>query len=1109
MTSPSDSGHPPAADDGAEGGYDNPRTSTSPEQHRRLKELVEASLELPEPERKAYLERECGSDPRMLRQAEELLDLYRDDDVDVAPAELEQIGPYRLITELGAGGMGVVYLAQREDGFSRTVAVKVIRRGMDTDYFLDRFQQEREILGSLDHPGIVRIVDAGSTADGRPYLVMDFVDGVRIDAFCETLTVREKVALFIKVCAAVQHAHRNLIVHRDLKPGNILVTVDGQPKLLDFGIAKVLDQEESDATSATVPIMTRQYASPEQVRGQRANTSSDVYALGLILYELLAGARPYELKDLPVGDAERMICDAAPPEPSRIAATKQIAHELRGDLDRILLMALRKEPERRYASVEALSADLERFLQGRPVSAQKDTFTYRASKFVQRNRASVVVAGVMLLLIATGGSSTLWQARIAGHERARAEREAALAKASEAQARRMELLAQQAARDAETARDRAEEKAREADRQRQRAEERFRDVRSMANSLLFDFHAMIRNLPGSTEAREFLIRKSIENLERLNAEAASNPGLQKEVAAGYEQLGQLQGASDDAALGDTRGAFNSQSRALEIRQKLVAANPGNPDLLRDLAASYLRMAELMQALNMPMGSLESARKAQGTYAALVAGNPADTLSLLGLAASQQACGQAYAAAGKLQQAIQAYAEHTATRRRIEAASPGDLELQSQTAEARDLEAHAMEIEGRFGDALRVVRETGAVYRKAAEAQPHSLRAVRNVIENHRAIATLSERTGDLSGARQNYEEALRRMQGLSSSDQKNAALLVDLALLRNSYASTLFRMGRSDEAASQYQTAIQAAAALREKDPGNPSIQAALAAAYRGLGQTHQERKRLQEAQSSFRSAIEIFDGLAQTASRNINTQMNLALACIDLGRVLRDLDNLRPAEQQFRRAISILEKILPGSRDHRVLSNLGIAYNRLADVYRLQGNAKLALVTYSRVEPIAELLLQKDPRNSAAYSIRAESASRTGMIHESSQDWPAALTAFQKAVAIDSEISARDPGDLRARSNLAASHYRVCEVRFRLLQYDAAFDACRRAVAAWREAKSAENLRIALARASEIRFAQAEEDGKESLQREGCSLLQEAVRMGAAMTPEIRKRLERCGVPQ
>ncbi len=404
------------------------------EKHRRLKHLVEAALDLPPADRDSFFVRECEGDAILLRQARELLELYSDEDVEPA-AEPEQIGPYRLITELGAGGMGVVYLAQREDGFSRTVAVKVMRRGMDTDFFLSRFQQEREILGALDHPGIVRIVDAGSTDDGRPYLVMDFVDGVRIDTFCEPLSLRERVALFTRVCAAVQHAHRNLIVHRDLKPGNILVTPDGQPKLLDFGIAKVLDQEENEATGATIPIMTRQYASPEQVRGQRINTASDVYALGLILYELLTGVRAYELKDMPAGDAERYICEIEPPEPSR-QAPRAAALQLRGDLDRILLMALRKEPERRYHSVEALSADLERYLHGRPVSAQNDTWAYRASKFVQRNRATVAVGAMMTLLLAGGVGSTLWQARIARSERSRAEREAALAKSNEAEARR-------------------------------------------------------------------------------------------------------------------------------------------------------------------------------------------------------------------------------------------------------------------------------------------------------------------------------------------------------------------------------------------------------------------------------------------------------------------------------------------------------------------------------------------------------------------------------------------------------------------------------------------------------------------------------------------------
>jgi len=1089
---------------------DDVKATTSPEQHRRLKQLVEAALDLPTEERTAYLAEQCHGDEPMLVQARELLELYRDEDVlEVPGADLEQIGPYRLITELGAGGMGVVYLAQREDGFSRTVAVKVIRRGMDTDFFLTRFHQEREILGALDHPGIVRIVDAGSTSDGRPYLVMDFVDGVRIDAFCEELSIRDRVALFLKVCAAVQHAHRNLIVHRDLKPGNILVTPDGQPKLLDFGIAKVLDQEDNDATSATIPIMTRQYASPEQVRGQRVNTSSDVYALGLILYELLAGARPYDLKDMPVGEAERVICSIEPPEPSKLTANRHDAAVLRGDLDRILLMALRKEPERRYPSVEALAADLEKYLHGMPVSAQRDTLAYRTSKFVQRNWTKVLVGGAMAVLVIAGGASTFWQARIAGQERSRAEREAALARASEADAKRHQDLAQQSAREAVAQRDRAEQKVREAERERLRAETGFREAQSMANSMLFEFHSMIRNLPGATEARELLIRRSLENLERLNREAGSDPGLQSGVAAGYEQLGQLQAAADGSALGDIKGAFDSQSRALEIRRKLAAAYPENTSIRRDLAASNLRMAEILLALKQPLASLENARTAQSTYDSLVRATPNDVLSLLGLAASQQASGQALESAGRLRDAIAAYERHTGTRKRIEATASDDLELQSQTAEARDLEARALEIEGRFGEAMRIVQQTGAIYRRTADANPNSMRARRNVIQNYRVRASLAERMGELTSARQSYQYAISLMEKLSAADPRNSALVEDLTALRGSYANTLFRMGLSEEAIQQFRSAVDAANVLFAKDPDSPAIRAMLAGAQQGLGQALLEAGRPGEAETAYQQAIQLFENLAATAPRDIGIQMNRAIASIGVGRILRDRDDLPGAERILRQSVSILEKIMPGSRDHRVLSNLGIAYNRLADVYRKQGKDPLALVTYSRTEPIVNLLLNQDPRNSMAIALRAESANRAGQIHEARRDWPAALRSYQQSIEADRQIADRDPGDLRAKANLAESHFRVCEVRFRLLQYDPAFDACGKAISLWQGiANNGPGIGPALARAGDIRMAQAQEDGKQEHRDEACRFYRDA---GAILknVAEMRTRMDQCDRPR
>ena len=391
----------------------------SADQHRKLKELVEGALDQPLDERTSYIALQCQGHLELLQEARALLEAYSDEE---PSAEAERIGPYRLIREIGSGGMGVVYLAEREGGYHRKVAMKVLRRGMDTDFFLTRFLKEREILGALDHPGVVRIVDAGSTMDGRPFLVMDYVDGMRIDKYCDyhKLPVVDRVRLLIKVCSAVQHAHRNLIIHRDLKPSNILVTPEGEPKLLDFGIAKVVD-ENDDRTQLTIPIMTRQYASPEQVRGKRITTSCDVYALGLICYEMLTGKRPYDLRDKPVTEVERLVCDIEPPQPSLVTTGR---NALRGDLDRIVMMALRKEPERRYGSVELMATDLSRFLDGRPVSAQRDTWHYRAVKFLQRNRTAVGVLALIAAMLTGGVGGMVWQANRAGQlvvERDRAE----------------------------------------------------------------------------------------------------------------------------------------------------------------------------------------------------------------------------------------------------------------------------------------------------------------------------------------------------------------------------------------------------------------------------------------------------------------------------------------------------------------------------------------------------------------------------------------------------------------------------------------------------------------------------------------------------------------
>jgi eukaryotic-like serine/threonine-protein kinase len=365
-----------------------------------------------------------------------------------------QLGAYRLLREVGRGGMATIYLAERADGqFEQRVAVKLLRRGLDTDDLLERFLAERQILASLGHPNIARLLDGGAADDGRPYLVMEYVEGEPIDRYCDRhrLTVDQRLRLFLTVVRAVQHAHRSLVVHRDIKPANILVTAAGEVKLLDFGIAKLLAGEGTltpgPQTRVGVRLLTPDYASPEQLRGEPITTASDVYQLGLLLYELLAGKRPYDLAGHSPAEAERLICEHEPDPPSTVilraapAATvdrprdvgpepiararrttpERLRRQLRGDLDAIVLQALRKEPERRDSSVEALAEDLERFRIGLPVRARRASRAYRAQKFVRRHRWSVAAGALLLLLLGGFAVAMSVQAERLARERDRAE----------------------------------------------------------------------------------------------------------------------------------------------------------------------------------------------------------------------------------------------------------------------------------------------------------------------------------------------------------------------------------------------------------------------------------------------------------------------------------------------------------------------------------------------------------------------------------------------------------------------------------------------------------------------------------------------------------------
>ncbi len=427
----------------------------TPERWQQVKELFQSALERDVTQRAAYLDDACGGDASLRKQVEALLASH-----DQAPSFLEapalevaarsltsddgafvvglRIGSYQVQREIGHGGMGAVYLAVRADqAYQKQVAIKILKRGMDSEAIIRRFRNERQILATLDDPNIAKLLDGGTTEDGLPYFVMDYVDGLPINSYCDThrLSIAERLKLFRTVCSAVHYAHQKQVVHRDLKPGNIFVTAEGVPKLLDFGIAKVLHPEPPfetvESTATGLRPMTPNYASPEQVRGGTITPSSDVYSLGVLLYELLTGHHPYRIKSLTLQEIERVICEEEPERPSiaisrveevpgsdgtsgttitpesvseaRSDQPEKLRRKLEGDLDNILLMAMRKEPERRYASVEHFSEDIRRHLEGQPVIARKDALWYRSAKFIRRKKAHLLTAALTAVILVLAG----------------------------------------------------------------------------------------------------------------------------------------------------------------------------------------------------------------------------------------------------------------------------------------------------------------------------------------------------------------------------------------------------------------------------------------------------------------------------------------------------------------------------------------------------------------------------------------------------------------------------------------------------------------------------------------------------------------------------------
>jgi tetratricopeptide (TPR) repeat protein len=527
--------------------------------------------------RAALVEDRCAGDAALLAEVRSLLAAHErsggflaaaDGPGSVAPTGLGTIvGAYRLTARIGEGGMGDVYRAERADGlFGHAVALKVTRGSVVEPATAGRFRTERQILASLQHPHIVTLLDGGTMADGRAYLVMELVDGEPITAWCARrgLGLEARLALFRQVCAAAHHAHRHAIVHRDLKPANVLVTTDGVPKVLDFGVAKLL--EAAPGGDQTVPgllpgPLTPNYASPEQLRGLPVTTASDVYALGVLLYELLTGARPYETTGQPLDRVIDLVVRTEPTRPSEVpppasAAVPWDRRRLRGDLDAIVLKALAKEPEARYASAEQLADDVGRFAAGQPVSAREPSAVYLLRKLAARHRVAVVAVGLALAGVLTGFGVALWQRN-------------------------------------------------EAERERRLAEARLADVRALANTLIFKIHDAIVPLQGSTPVRRTIVDEALAYLERVQRESEHDLRLRFELAGAYQRVAMVLGYPQAANLGDRPGAL----KAMQQAERLIAAQALHPDAPLDTIDRYIAIERQLATIYRALSRDEEARRA--------------------------------------------------------------------------------------------------------------------------------------------------------------------------------------------------------------------------------------------------------------------------------------------------------------------------------------------------------------------------------------------------------------------------------------------------------------------------------------------------------------------
>jgi eukaryotic-like serine/threonine-protein kinase len=806
----------------------------------QIKGVLADLLETDPAERPAALDRLCG-DSDLRREVEALLALEAQADnllntVD-APGSLRMespppasIGAYRVLRELGRGGMGVVYLGERADGqYRKQVAIKLITSGRHDARMERRFRRERQILAQLEHPGIARLLDGGATEEGQPYFIMEYVEGQGLLEYCDRkkLSVSERVGLFLEVCDAVAYAHQQLIVHRDLKPGNILVTAQGTSHLLDFGLGQLLNAGEGaeEITQSGFPMMTPAYASPEQARGEPYTVLSDVYSLGVILYELLAGRRPYEIPAGSYIELARVISEQEPVALAQAAGsgTTQVAElrsstperlrrRLSGDLERIVAKTLAKDARLRYAGVPELADDLQRHLDGRPVNARPATLWYRAGKLLRRHRVLLPATAAALALIVSFATATWWEAR--------------------------------------------------------GAERRFRQVRSLAHSVMFELDDAIRSLPGSTAAQELLVRSALEYLQSLARDAGNDASLQREVALGYERIGRVQGYGPESNLGHTPAAIASLEKAEEILERLEARAPTDRSLRRDLFRVTNQLSTIYSANGQLQKASDLRRKNMAWAEAAFRDQPSDIGSMAELVIANYSVADELTAEQKYAEAILLRERGLDLARKLVTLQPERKETERSLALAEKKLAALLGVSGRYQESRDAYERARAIDERLSAQNPSNMRAKLDLSFDYSDLGWVTARMGTYHEALAWHQRALALREEAARADPNDARAASAVANSTARIGRTLRESGDFDGALAESQRAVTLfedmtkrsktdwTAVLSLADAHNDVAEAlADLAARRGTSAARQQEGRTR-AIAEYRKAIEMYEDL-------------------------------------------------------------------------------------------------------------------------------------------------------------------------------------------------------------------------------------------------------------